>query len=196
MFDTDLNDAYLKLVCIDPGTDTLGISTLHYYPKLKKIIVISAETFSGAKLSKRDYNIRDLIFDNTPSKIQRLSALSNVIYDYLIDVSPDIIVAESAFLKYGRATAFEALVETLCMIREVIKRYDISTPLYVISPKAAKKAIGTVIKKKMDKDDARFALHKYIDENELVECDIDLNILDEHSTDSLVVGLGFLEGIT
>lgn len=196
MLDIICDDPTITVLSIDPGTNTLGLSVIEFNPITKSRRILTSTTLIGTQLSKKDYSIKDLIFDNVPNKQQRLRALTNNIYGKLDQYKPDIVVAESNFLKRGKVNAFEALVESLCAIREALNKYDDRLTLQIIRPNEAKRLVGTTVKKGMTKDDAKDAVIKFIKTNKIDVSDVVLDDLSEHAIDSLVVGLGFIEVMT
>jgi Holliday junction resolvasome RuvABC endonuclease subunit len=189
VYDINLRDHYLTIVAIDPGTNTLGLTVLTANPSTKEVVVLESETLVGVKLSKCDYTVKDLIYDNSPTKDIRLRALRNELLNIFHRVQPDIIVCESYYLRIRKVNAFEALIEAVTYIRHAVHDYDERLPIYFVMPNAAKEFVGTKIKRGMEKDDVKVALIKYIKNTELLTINVDIETLSEHAIDSLVIGL-------
>lgn len=169
----------LRVVGIDPGTDTLGFAVLDLYLSTGDLTVTHVETIELQKMLI-DYRHEEQVHG---SRTARLVALEERLFIYFEHYQPHAICAESPFLSRF-PQAFAALTECISFIRRAVMRYDRYKPLEKVDPPTAKKAVGATIRRGMTKDDVKTAIAKlplrYAD-------GVDLNTLDEHSVDALAV---------
>lgn len=178
----------LRVLAIDPGTTTMGISQLEWGFGTNRYKVNTAFTLRtvNPKWDSPYFSMGELHGNRTARIIHLADELRKTVFHY----RPHVVITETPYM--GKfAEAFEALVETLWMIRSVMGEYDPHLPLYGIDPTTAKKAVGVTIRRGMDKEDVRQALLARQD----VDWGIDPKTLDEHSIDATAVGLYYLIGV-
>lgn len=169
----------LRVIGIDPGTDTLGVSVLDVCLATNRISLVSSQTFSGLQMSRNYRWVSDVHGD----KIARLKAHEENLYYIFCDMQPHEVICESPFL--GRLpAAFRALIECLDAIRSALMRYDDRIPLLTVDPPTVKNALG-VNGKSGDKSLMRHGVLRLTTlEN---PNNVALEQLDEHSIDSIAV---------
>ena len=103
------------------------------------------------------------------------------LFDY---TTPTAVAAESPFLKFGRVTSFEALVECYAVLRDTLWNYSPSMYLRRIDPISAKNYVG-VSHIGTDKNDVRKAVIAIYKD----KCAEGVNIeeFDEHTIDGIAV---------
>lgn len=173
----------LRVVAIDPGTTTMGVSLLEWDVPLPIKRVVDAFTLKTPN-SELSYGSAHELYGSRQARIQWLGQyLDRIMYNF----RPHAFIAEAPFL--GRfPQAGLALTEVICELRQVIQRYDSQLPLWLVDPPTAKRAAGVKLRKGMDKEDVRRAL---MARNDLQWC-VDPTTLDEHSIDATAVGLYYL----
>lgn len=178
--------ATLKLIGMDPGTETFGLCLMTVAVGDLSIISINAQTL---KLSKLSINRTAAIVHGI--RLAKIMALQNALTMYFEAVMPDIIGTESPFINTKMPQAYGALVEVVTHMRMAVVNYDIRQTLHVASPSQVKNAVGA--KGNAGKQDVLEAIKnlselkdKYIKPFEL---------LDEHSIDATAVAFYLLRGL-
>lgn len=183
--------APFRIAGLDPGTDTMGVATIDVFLGTDRIELIEVHTFSGDQLAR---SYRDVI-DVHGDRAARLMAHEDNLYGYFTYMRPHCVIAESPFMRKF-PQAFAAL--TLCIetIRRAIYRYHAFIPLLMIDPPTVKLAVG-VKGKGTTKDDVKRGLIKLIASGRLLNpYMIDIEALDEHSVDAIVVAFTRAEYLT
>jgi Holliday junction resolvasome RuvABC endonuclease subunit len=161
----------------------MGITLWEWRLDSSRFVVVESFT-AAAKDNNPVYNSISEVHGN---RVARMYFLADTLADTLRRFNPHAIIAESPYM--GRfPQAFAALVECVSLIRNTVYSYNRYLPLYQVDPPTAKKAAGVKIVKKSDKEDVRRALRARTD----IEWQVDLESLDEHSVDSVAVGLYYL----
>lgn len=168
-----------RVMGIDPGTDTLGLSILDLNLIDCSIVIRQAMTVSGEKNSRRYAHYNETYGDKAARLLAHEVFLTNAMQYWM----PHSIISEAPFL--GRfPAAFAALIECLNSIRNAVHQYDCSLPLLTVDPPTAKKAVG-VVKKGSTKDDVKVGIISMLGPK--FKTDVNLAELDEHSIDSIAV---------
>jgi Holliday junction resolvasome RuvABC endonuclease subunit len=171
------------VLSIDPGSYNTGISHWHWDFESPQYELVTAYTLKFPDSDKRYGKIREMGTD----RIARLYHLDDSLGDILEEFRPHLVICESNY-KGRFADAYATLVECVAVIRNVLYRYDPHMPLLMVDPMSAKKAAGVTGKFK-DKLDVNRALIKRTD----IVWGIPLDILDEHSVDSVAIGLYLMQ---
>jgi hypothetical protein len=170
-----------RLLSIDPGTMTMGITLWEWHVGTHAFRIVECFT-----LEAKDNNpLYDSVGETYGKRIARLMNLGDLLLNTLLQFRPHAVIAESPFL--GRfPQAFAGLIECIVMIRNMVFRYDPFLPLCLVDPPTAKKAAGVAFSKKSTKEDVKHALQsrRDIDWGDVLTDD-----LDEHSIDSVAVGI-------
>ena len=174
-----------RVMSIDPGTDTLGVSVLDLNLETLQTTLAEVHTFRGSQL-QRGY---PTIGDRHGDRIARLYGHEENLAGYMNLTRPDSIITEGPYL--GRfPQAYAALVECVSAIRRAVIRYDYFAPLHVIDPSSVKKHMG-VKGTSGDKGAMTRALCDlmYVENPKILNPSlIDIHQLDEHAIDSTCVG--------
>jgi len=170
----------IRILGIDPGTDTLGVAILDVSMVTYEAIVVYAETFKASK------EIKNLSWMETMrgGRDARLKRHSETLYALLNNTTPTLVAAESPFLQRMRVNAFEALVECYAMLRNTIWMYSPGLYLRRIDPISAKNYCG-VSHIKTDKTHMYAAITSIYKGKHLPS--VDLLSLDEHSIDAIAI---------
>lgn len=177
-----LSQEPVRIIGIDPGTTCMGVSVIEW-GFTSPIQVVHAFTLKASNTEIPYRSIMELHGD----RVARLNQLGDELAKVFIHTRPHAVIAESPYL--GRfATSFAALTETLWVIRQTVQGYDPYLPLYSIDPLTAKKAVGTKLGRKTDKEDVRQALLERTD----IQWTVDPRALDEHAIDATAVGLYYV----
>lgn len=171
----------VRVLGLDPGSTTFGTAVMDITLSSKRPVVVATETIDATKLFKRSQHKayitargeRDLRIHLIRQELIR-------IYDHY---KPDIVIAEAPFLKRRSVTAFEALVEVRCMIRDVMWSLDNTKTVLFVDPIRVKNYIG-VSHIGTDKSDMYKAVHAYYDNKQRRKA---LATADEHSIDAVAV---------
>lgn len=171
-------DDIVCIIGIDPGSETLGVGIIHFNVNTLKIVKTQAKTYTGSKLSGMEW-----MAEAHGDRMQRIYRHSNNLINIFNEYNPIIVAAESAFINIRRPAAYGALTEVFFMIRNAVICYDPWCPFYNVEPSNTKRAVGapgnadkTVVKEHLLKIDEVCSV-----------CETPIELLDEHSIDSLCV---------
>ena len=183
-------DHILRLIGIDPGTDTLGVAALEVDLVHLQATVVDAQTFVAKYAMKYGVHYQS-IGDKLGARYGRLRSHADAIMAYFCDFRPHDVACESPFM--GRhAEAFQALTECLDMLRWSAYRYDPSVGFTLVTPPQAKKAVG-VSHQGTTKDDIKVAIAGMLQQPAQYglhyRANCPLEHLDEHSVDALAVAI-------
>lgn len=179
MFTLPVSNEPLRVLSIDPGSYNTGVSQWHWDFESPQFELVESFTLKFPDSDKRYCKVREMGTD----RIARLYHLDDSLTDIIEEFRPHLVICESNY-KGRFADAYATLVECVAVIRNVLYRYDPTMPLLQVDPMTAKKAAGVVGKFK-DKTDVTRALKKRTE----IRWGVDIDTLDEHSVDSVAVGL-------
>lgn len=173
-------DDVIRILGIDPGTDTLGIGIIDINLDTYEPQVVYGHTFKASKM-----------IDNSSTLVEKLGPRAvrlRAHYDSLMEVfectEPTLIAAETPFLKFGRVSAFEALVECYAMMKEAVYQYSPSFDLHRVDPVSAKNYVG-VSHKGTDKNDVRRGVLEHFAGK--VADGVPIETFDEHTIDAIAI---------
>lgn len=176
----------LKVLSIDPGTDSLGFAVLELVEEENRVLVLTAGTLNSIRLSKHLHGIRETHGD----RIARLFAIKLALQRHMRRWQPDLVASEAPFL--GRfPQAFAALTECIAFIRAAVYTYSPNVSLRLYDPPTVKLAIG-VPGKANDKGLITAALRRNVDWIVPVH-NLRMETLDEHANDAIAVGVCHLK---
>lgn len=179
------DNEHIRVIGIDPGTDTLGIAALDIHAITFEVKVVKAITLKASK----DITSSNIMAELTAPCYTRLASLKINLGNYISEASPNFVVSEAPFFRRGMLSAYKALVECIMMITNTLWEWKTSTKLYMVDPVGVKNAVG-VSHIKTEKDDVRDAVLKlYKDKHNE---DVNLEELDEHSIDAIAVATHFI----
>ena len=173
-----------RVMGIDPSTTNMGVSITdtHLY-KQEKIQLVYSNTIFGQQVN---YDIPDQFNDNINGTgvLARSYGLSRALKNLINIYEPDIIICEDNFLGMSAGT-FKQLIQAVSLLREACNTANTPKHLSYVLPNLAKATVGANFVG-TQKDDVKKGVIAYtnLDAN-----GIDLNLLDEHSIDSLAITL-------
>lgn len=180
----------VKVIGIDPGTETLGVSIITINPLTFKFENIEGFTITAAKTKHFDKNLAAYQDHRTA----RITALEHVLNEMFELHQPVVVAVETPFYNFRRPTAFGPLVETLLTIRKCVLNINRLVPLHTVDPPNVKKAIGA--KGSADKDAMAIALGKFINEYKFDSImSTKLEEMDEHMVDAFCVSMHLFKHI-
>lgn len=172
---------YLRIASIDPGSNSAGFSVLDYDIETGHIHVVESRTVFGKDLIKLFGPLRE----KHEERFLRNMAFGDFLEEFLNEWEPFIVCSEAPYM--GRfAAAFKALTEQITLLRAAVYRYDLTKPFYLYEPSPVKRTMG-VKGTSGDKEAMRKALSKRTDVS--YGSGISIDDLDEHSIDSICVGI-------
>ena len=168
------------IVGIDPGSTNMGVSVITINLVTLKIVSSIAWTINGAKLSDDESWIAQLHGD----RYSRIKALEETLLQIFNYYQPIAICAESAFINGRFPAAVMALVEVMGAIRSAVTRYDVWKVVNLVPPSSAKTAVSAG--GAANKDTMKEKVMQVTELN--YSGTVPLELLDEHSIDSLAIG--------
>lgn len=181
------SDEPLRIMSVDPGTDTLGVSLLEADTYENTCVVVNTTTLVGTELLKKTDFGKSLLTTHKV-KYQRLSALRKQLYIYYRTYHPHVICCEGNFMG-ASMSSFASLVEAAYMVRNLAFELDPYAYFTEISPSEGKASVNLHDKKTKVRD----AIKKELDGNNALRLskDVHLDDLDEHGLDSIIIGYAF-----
>lgn len=174
----------VRIVGLDPGTETLGVAVLDVDLASWKIVSSSAQTYRGSKLAKKSFWIEQV----HGARTNRILAHEANLFELFCQLQPFEVACESPYSDRKFPQSFGALVEILSSIRRAAMRYDAWRPVYLIDPATVKNAVG--VKGNKGGPEGKALMQKAV----LTMCaelnysgQVPLEQLDEHSIDALAV---------
>lgn len=175
------SSSLVKVIGLDPGSNTFGVSVLTIDTDSLHIVNSDAFTLVGSKISSNSYWVEEIY----GGRVNRILALENALLEIFNYHQPLIIASESPFINAAFPQAGVALTEVMCSIRRAVMQHDIYKQLHLIPPSSLKNAIGAignagkdVMKEKIIQLSNQFSYTG----------NIPIALLDEHSIDALAVG--------
>lgn len=175
----------LRIVSIDPGSQTAGFSCIDVNIVSRQYHVVDAVTIKGNDMLREFGELKEV----HEERFLRNLGYSQYYVKYLTYWSPATICSEAPYM--GRfAAAFKALTEQVTVFRAGAYTWDRSQTFNLYEPSVVKKAMGVKGGSK-DKEDMRRALAKRTDIS--YGKGISLEKLDEHAIDSICVAIHHAE---
>lgn len=168
-----------RILGIDPGTSTLGVSVLDFEIETSNVQLVHIVTLDARKEIKNYQTTCELYGE----RFAKLMIHEKNIYNLIVRYEPNCIISESPYM--GRfPQAFAALTQCLLMLSNVTYRYNSEIPFELVDPPTVKKAVGAK-PKGSNKDPVKEGLFNIAriegwDPNEIER-------LDEHSVDATAV---------
>lgn len=174
----------LRIIAIDPGTNSCGFSVLSINLETQKISVLTSYTVKGNQFITQNKMYAELHGD----KYAKLKGYQEHLEKLCEKTDPYMVTSEAPYM--GRfAAAFGALKEQCMVLRLAAASYDFTMPFMFIEPTPVKKFMGA---KGSDKTLMTKGLKKRTDVD---MSGIKVDDLDEHAIDSICVGLYWMEKI-
>ena len=168
-----------RILCIDPGTETLGVAVLGYDVVTNAVGVIAGITLHGERLARRN-----LVAFLHGDRFARNMALRAGVLDICREYQPHAATIESPWL--GKfAETFAALTECCLVCKEAVYEYDSTMLLHRVDPPTAKAAVGAVTTKADRKGPVRDAVLELG-----LSCSryFEMHAFSEHVIDAIAVG--------
>lgn len=166
-----------RILAIDPGTDTLGLSLIDIDLVTQSKTLVFAYTFQASKWI--DGLQENTQWENQDEKYLRLHRHAEHLYGLLLRYQPQMVVHESAFM--GRfPKAYQGLTECIFSLKQAVARYSPYLPFIGITPMEVKHYVGGVKKEEVQRSLSRI--------NDLLNLPTMLPTLDEHAVDSIAIG--------
>lgn len=182
----------LRVVSIDPGTETMGVSLLGLHPITLEQSYIEAFTMRGSVVN---YYWGNVLHDGD-GRDSRLLGLEGQLLNYFIRVQPHIVVYEDNYLG-ASPQSFKALVEACMCIKHAIWKYNPYLASYTVKPNQAKSTVGAIPKKGMSKDERKELVRQGLLRYQTLQVPREILLaLDEHSVDAVAVGAYALEELS
>mgnify|MGYP003537453766 CR=1 FL=1 len=164
------------IVGIDPGTQTLGLSTIWFNPQTMVIDHIDVETVIGSH-----HHYKEWVGDYHGERFNKLMGHTDYLSGHFERCLPIAIACESPFYSRLHPGAFEALLGTVQAIRQSVMNYSMWKPLDTVDPPTVKKAIGAAYNAKKDEVFKAFQI------SELYKLVTNPQDLSEHAVDATAV---------
>lgn len=176
-------EGYVRVMSFDPSTTNLGISFIDVnIKKREKFKLRYVNTIFGEKVC---YDIPAQFDDRIATGVlARSYALSRATRELIKIYEPDTVICEDNFLGVSAGT-FKQLIQAVSLLREAVNGEGLSLHMSYVLPNLAKDIVGANFRG-TTKEDVQLGLIKY---EYLETADIDLTKLDEHSADSVAIGL-------
>jgi len=174
-------DVCYRVLAIDPSTSATGFSVLDHNVLTQETHIAFASTVFRKDLLKR----KDWIATVHGERSAAVAGYGEALADLLRYWSPTLVIAEAPYLSRLPA-AFKALVEVQTSLRLAVMEFDPTLPFETVDPARAKQNIG-VSGKSGDKEAVAIAVRAR--PGLYTVNGVDLNQIDEHSMDSIAVGL-------
>jgi Holliday junction resolvasome RuvABC endonuclease subunit len=182
----DPSDENPCVVGLDPGSTNLGVCVLYFDPDTYVPSRIISRTYRGDKLGMLEWE--SLVHGE---RYARINALKRAVVAVLREHNPVFVGSESSFYTQKRPSAFKALIEVICAMRDACEQYSPYVPLHPIEPSLVKNALGA--KGGVNKDSVKAAILK--NEEIVSAMEIAIEGLDEHSIDATGVAYAMLSRI-
>lgn len=169
----------VRVMGIDPGSRTLGISIVDCYPYEQQLALNDAWTLTT------EYRLRENPFRvaRVGENQARMEAIEEEILQGMQNFYPDVVIMETPYL--GRLPqSFFVLTQVMTAIERAVSNYSAAMYLQKVDPSSAKKAIG-VPGTSNDKELVRAAVMGLPYMENL--SDRDLKELSEHAIDAIAV---------
>lgn len=163
---------------LDPGTNTFGLGWLNCDIASLQILNTQSMLLVADKMNPSPWYA-----EVNCDRHARLQVLSQSLFQVLCYLRPVCVVTESPFFNSSRPNAYQALVETIEMIRHTVYAYDRCMSVNYIDPPSVKRAVGAAGNAKKEEVQSRVVALSEL--NYFGSCP--LPQLDEHSVDAIAV---------
>lgn len=183
-----------RIMCIDPGSDTLGVALVEYQVD-NPLKIVYAHTHRASSIIRDDkYEESRLRYGEL---LTRLYAQKNNLIRLVRMLQPDYLAIESPFFNPRNPNSAAVLMYVKQMLNEFAMDDEVALDITWISPQQMKSLIGAKLVKNEDnaaKNIVKDTILKLEEEGKLVcDDDIVLSKLDEHSIDSIGVGYAYVQ---
>lgn len=183
---------YDTLMCIDPGSNTMGITVMKWAKGQPPIITYSQTHRAEAMIRADKYQESLLRYGELTT---RLKAHRDNLIRLIKILKPDFVVLESPFFNPRNPSSSEVLVRLKQVLIDVLTDDQVLLDSHWITPQQMKSLIGARFlagSSKIVKDPVKEALTSLYREGKFkLDEGIDFDTLDEHSLDSIGVGYAY-----
>lgn len=175
----------IRILGIDPGTGKLGWNIIEYDLTTKTPMVSRFNTLKGNIIYTKTY---PTLPDNMTRRFTIIEGMQRILEELITLYKPDVIAIEDTFFNPTRPQAYQALTLVIAMV-ERVSCYMLGKPIYRYPPQEVKKIVTQ-----------QNTLTKHTVQETINSMDIivknskqaSTDNLDEHSLDSIAVGLAFI----
>lgn len=179
------NSDYIRIISIDPGTTTLGITVMDYQIYTNEFHLHLCRTVHVELVAKLNFAH---VINFNGERAAKLQAIEFLFERYFDAWNPDVVICESPYLNVRQVSAFSSLTECFTKIRSAAYRYASSLPFILIDPATIKNGVGV----KGNSGDKELVKAAVLSRPNLINtAAIDLTLLDEHAIDSIAVGYAY-----
>lgn len=166
---------------MDPSTNCLGLTIFDInVKKPEPFKLVYANTIFGSKVN---YDIPSQHDDSSFTGVEaRVYGLARATGKLINLYEPESVICEDSFLG-ASADTFKQAIKAYGMFRQVCNEHNLH--LSLVLPNIAKEIVGANFRG-TTKEDVMQGIQDY---KHLDSGDIDLSLLDEHSADSVAIGL-------
>lgn len=172
------NDRCIRVLGIDPSTTNMGITIIDIdLMEIKPFKLVYVNTIKGDKV-----NYIDSEEHYEPDVALRCLALSRAYTELLEIYEPDAVVCEDNFLGKS-ADTFKRLIGMVCLLQTATRAYSRKLHLVNVLPNITKAIVGANFGG-TQKEHVVEGIRTY---PRLDLGSFDINTLDDHSTDSIII---------
>lgn len=183
------NTRPVRVLAIDPGSTTLGVSVIDIDFASRQIVIPYVKTHQASN-TQQGYQLFTQIHGNRTSRIhqhgEHIAWLLNTF-------GADFVACESPFAARGRINAFQALVECVTTVRNVLLDFSPYIPFEVVDPTSVKKHLGIKLGRGASEERKNKLLVQQAILNRPDVTILDPQYIDEHCMDATGVGLYFVD---
>lgn len=180
-----------RVVSIDPGTETMGVSLLELDPITLQQSFVEAFTMRGSVLN---YYWGNVLHDGD-GRDSRLIALEQQLVSYFQYAQPHMVVYEDNYLG-ASPQSFKALIEACMCIKHAIWKFNPYLASYTIKPNQAKSIVNAIPRRGMSQEERKELVRQGLMRYRPLQVPPHiLAALDEHAVDSVAIGAYALQEI-
>jgi Holliday junction resolvasome RuvABC endonuclease subunit len=173
----------LRILALDPGTNTLGVAWIELCLVSGRITLVYGGTFSADRYADFDSSLQWSIGQRAIKLDYHRQNLQQLLFQY----QPHVVASEAPFM--GRfPQAYAALVECCNVITHTVLGYDPSLQVQFVDPPTAKLSVGALTRKG-SKENVQESIRALVDAGRLfIHPSVPFLELDEHTYDAIAVG--------
>lgn len=181
MIELGENDWIYRVMGIDNGSNTVGVSIVDHDLRNRRSTVVFARTVQADKTAYERFAGKR---EHRGNLAARIEVIREFIYEVLDEYDPDIVGCESPF-SHLHVQSYGVLLTTMNAIDDCVYNYCPTLEFAKVPPGKAKKAVCPPGKYRNDKD----LIRSFILEDEQIVAgeDVILESLDEHCIDGIAV---------
>lgn len=180
--------APIRILGIDPGVNTLGVSVIEFTPGLPYRRVLAAFTIKTAS----HVDDTSTLVENFGVRQGKLRYIFQQLYSVLMDYQPSAVVAEAPFM--GKfAKSYEVLVEVRDAIKAAVMAWNPGLFFETIEPLNVKMAVGMKLTKENRRDKSAVKNHLAMIPTIIWPSGRSIHHCDEHTVDAVAVAYWKIE---